>query len=831
MSSSNAGSSETDAPRYALAWAALVYVLLTLALGYPALGGGFLITPPSDQYIGGFPVRDFAAQSLKNGLGIPLWNPYIFGGMPYVAAMGVGDIYYPTQLLRALLPVDIGMTLGFMLHVFMAGLFMYVFLRAVGLSFMASLIGGAAYMLGGPTAGLVSPGHDGKLFVGALTPLALWMLLQWVRRGLLWALGGFALTVGLAVLTPHPQPLQYSLLLAGAFGLYCAFGWNGEPLARKLGIQRLALAFVAVVIGFAIGAIQYAPFIEYIPFSPRADGIAGGYDAATSFSMPIEELLNAYLPEFSGLLSKYWGQNGIHHHSDYFGVFVLMLATAAIGAKGKAIGLSRSFKWFVLGVLVVSTLWALGGFTPFYRIVYAIVPGTKFFRAPSTIMYLMAFAVSIFAAIGVERILTDGVKRNWAIGWGIGAVVVMLLAVSGGFTNLGSTIITSATEQRYQMLGATPAQIASGVQAAVDEVVANASEVSYGSVRSLFFALMGIALCFGITQGRLSARAGGLALLAAVSVDLWVTERKYWGFSPRATEVYRSDATIDYLKAHRDSGRVMTLVLSSNMAYHDVMLTGDGLMVHQIRQAIGYHGNSIGRYDNLVSADSILSNAGMRSLLNVRYLLANELLPDSTLRSAFGPTARLVAGPARNAPGTMVYLYDMGPSDAAWVATTAVKAPDESALPTLRDRRFNAATQRSVAILDTASTTPALPSLTEMPKPSTLTARVQRPTHSRISVELSAPAQDGNVLIVSENFYPGWKAVVDGKPASAERVDYTLIGVPLTAGARKVELEFTSSTSAMGKIITIVAVLLSLALIGVGLLPNRRGGAVATGAA
>ena len=78
MSTSAAGSSESDAPRYALAWAALLYVLLTLVLGYPALTGGFLVTPPSDQYIGGFPVRDFAAQSLKAGLGIPLWNPYIF---------------------------------------------------------------------------------------------------------------------------------------------------------------------------------------------------------------------------------------------------------------------------------------------------------------------------------------------------------------------------------------------------------------------------------------------------------------------------------------------------------------------------------------------------------------------------------------------------------------------------------------------------------------------------------------------------------------------------------------------------------------------------------
>src|SRR5690242_3060694 len=157
MSNSTAAPS-TDAPRYALAWATLTFLALVLTLGYPALAGKFLVTPVSDQYIGGFPVRDFAAQSLKAGDGIPLWNPYIFGGMPYVAAMGVGDIYYPTQLLRLLLPVDVGMTLGFMLHLVLAGVFTWMFCRAMGLGFYASLVGGVGYMMSGPVAGLVSPG-------------------------------------------------------------------------------------------------------------------------------------------------------------------------------------------------------------------------------------------------------------------------------------------------------------------------------------------------------------------------------------------------------------------------------------------------------------------------------------------------------------------------------------------------------------------------------------------------------------------------------------------------------------------------------------------------
>ncbi|HEY2027322.1 MAG TPA: hypothetical protein VGG78_09950, partial [Gemmatimonadaceae bacterium] len=158
--------STDSAPRLASLWATVAYAIAALALAYPALSGLFLVNPHSDQYIAGFAYRDFAAQALRAGRGIPQWNPYLFGGLPYVAAMH-GDIFYPTALLRIILPTDVAMTWGFIIHVFAAGFFTYGFLRAWGLGFYPALIGGLAYMLGGPIASYVSPGHDGKLFVSA----------------------------------------------------------------------------------------------------------------------------------------------------------------------------------------------------------------------------------------------------------------------------------------------------------------------------------------------------------------------------------------------------------------------------------------------------------------------------------------------------------------------------------------------------------------------------------------------------------------------------------------------------------------------------------------
>ena len=275
-----------------------------------------------------------------------------------------GDIFYPTFLLRMIMPTDMAMTWEFPIHLFLCGLFTYLFLRAWSFGFYGALVGGLAYMLGGSIAGYASTGHDGKLFVSTMLPLALLLLTRGIRDGRIWAWGALAITIGLAVLSPHPQLLQYLLLAAGAFALVrrvrrpsratasCratsrSSGWRSPPAPSALGML--------------IGAIQYWPALfEYKPWSPRAGG--HDYATATSYSFPIEETLNAYWPQFSGILDNYWGRNGIHLHSDYFGVIVLMLFGAAFGQTGH-----KTFRRFWLGTGLVALLWAFGG-------IHAVLP-------------------------------------------------------------------------------------------------------------------------------------------------------------------------------------------------------------------------------------------------------------------------------------------------------------------------------------------------------------------------------------------------------------------------------------------------------------------------
>ena len=78
----------------------------------------------------GYSFRLYGAEMFRQTGSIPQWNPYLFGGLPFIAAMH-GDIFYPTAWLRWVLPMDTAMNLGFAIHLVLAGFAMYLLLRAL----------------------------------------------------------------------------------------------------------------------------------------------------------------------------------------------------------------------------------------------------------------------------------------------------------------------------------------------------------------------------------------------------------------------------------------------------------------------------------------------------------------------------------------------------------------------------------------------------------------------------------------------------------------------------------------------------------------------------
>lgn len=784
-------------PRLATLWASVVYALCTLSVSWPALLGKFSVSSHSDQFIAGYPFREFGASVLKATGSFPQWNPYQFGGMPYIAAMH-GDIFYPTFLLRMIMPTDAAMTWSFIIHLFLAGLFTFIFLRKLDFGFWGSLFGGLAYMLGGHVASHVSPGHDGKLYVSALFPLLLWAVVSGVRDGKRWAWGALAIIIGLDVLSPHPQLLQYSLLASGAYALYIAINSiKSHHYEKNTAIARLAAALGSVILGGVIGAIQYLPVRGYINWSPRAEGI-GSYERATSYAWNPQELLNVYLPEFSGKLDNYWGPNGIHLHSDYIGVVVLMLAGAAF--IGLTANLRKREIWFWTITFIIVMLWSLGAHTPFYKLPYYLVPGTKFFRAPATIFFVGALAVSYLVAVGTERLLAAKVGLKYATGWVVFGGLMALLGVTGGLTNLAENIAPD-----HPVL--------------LQRVVDNASAVSAGSLRSFFFVLLTAGLIFLIQRNSIKTKVAATALFVICAVDLWSVAKGYWQFSPPASEIYAGDAAIDYLKSQDQPFRV--LAIGTGAGAEKARYSGAGLMVYDIRSTLGYHGNQIRWYNDLIDMQN--PNGGVMRLLgtpNLRQLTNTQFVLTNTPSLAEVPGAELAFGPVKDAHGEDTYVFKMSPETPfAWVTPVIIKAPDESVLRTVVDPRFDVT---RAAIFDESANVTETTEIDTLPDPTGINVHVDSYAPGKIKMTLDKPAPKGAALIAAENYYPGWKAVSGGKEVNIGRAQYALIGVELPEGATEVELTFTELSYDKGKLLTLVALGLSILILGWGLVTARK---------
>ncbi|MEP7002603.1 MAG: hypothetical protein ABI969_19080, partial [bacterium] len=353
---------------------------------------------------------------------------------------------------------------------------------------------------------------------------------------------------------------------------------------------------------------------------------------------------------------------------------------------------------------------------------------------------------------------------------------------------------------------------------------ANGGEVLLGAWRSALFVIVMAGLVLGLVAGRIPVRVAGGLFTLIVALDLWSVEREYWLFSPPARVLYATDAAIEYMKKDPQPFRVAVVAQGDSGLVHpdpyygtDKLGRGTGLMVHGIRSITGYHGNEMGRYQQ-VSEFQLAPNVPPVLLTpmffrheNVRYLYTNSAVTDSSMK--------LVVGPIKNSAGSVVYLYKIpGDHPYAWVASAMAKAPDSNVLPAVIDPRFD---PKRLAVFSDTSTLLFSPP-TAMPAPSPITTTTSKLAPGHATIALSEPASAGAALVVAENYYPGWTANVDGKPLAAYRADFNLIGVPLPTGARSVELSFHDAAVDSGKGITIAALLLAVLILVGGVVIDRR---------
>jgi hypothetical protein len=155
--------------------------------------------------------------------------------------------------------------------------------------------------------------------------------------------------------------------------------------------------------------------------------------------------------------------------------------------------------------------------------------------------------------------------------------------------------------------------------------------------------------------------------------------------------------------------------------------------------------------------------------------------------------------------GSLDVYTAVDPTPYGLVVPAAVRLTDEQAINTILNPEFP---PDQLLILSPESDVD-LATLSELPPP--LESRVEFESWSpgAMRMRILPPASEDAYVVVSENWYPDWKANVDGLEAEVMRGNMTLITVPVSAGAEVVEVSFESADYKLGKLVT----LLSLALV------------------
>jgi len=388
--------------------------LLILAAALVVVGLVFLV--PGERLSQGYDWfqiwayhKEFIRSSILQDGTVPLWCRWSFSGKPFLADVE-SQLLYPGTLLHVLLPSRLALPLDVLVHFALAGLGMHLFCRSRGMHPWAGLFAGVAFLACGFNIAHTTVGHIHYYAAVAWMPFVFLAVEKWLEGGrAVWiALG--ALSVGVQFLAGALQVSWMTIVFGGLYGggrvLEKAWASRapdgaarggsspgaGWTRARPLRAVALGLAGVGAIfaLGLAVAGAQLLPTRELASLSLRE---GRGYEFATLDSMPPGVASHLLAPGRLGGAVE-WEFYG------YFGIAAIGLAAAALGARL----FRRGGAVFAL-LALLAALMMLGDATPFFRVLYALVPGLSLFRAHAREVLVVSFSVICMAASGVDAAL------------------------------------------------------------------------------------------------------------------------------------------------------------------------------------------------------------------------------------------------------------------------------------------------------------------------------------------------------------------------------------------------------------------------------------------
>ncbi len=728
-----------------------------------------------------YPNRKILSEEIKRGV-IPLWNPYIYSGAPFMAAFDT-TVWYPLTWISNLLPPVDAWNFLVLIQPVLSFVFMFLFLRSLSLNKGIGFFGAFVYTFSG------------------------WMIVYWqealvVEHSFLWL--PLALYASNRLWILHSDKVSWGVLV---FALTCSiFGgffqmslyvyitvaaWNIFRYRAAAGsgkTKSFRSIACAILLSLIIASIQLIPSIEAFLLAPRSVG--DGAFVFRDFLLPLQHLMTFIAPDFWGnpATYNYFRGRGFYFEKMLFiGLAPLVFALYSFGAVKE----SPARFWKVFGLVVLSMGFALPtSWWPYYLRIPVLANSY-----PTRIFALSLFSFIVLSSYGLQAFMEKPKYKHIAC-----ILVFLTLIVTGAWMFVagmrwGWFTIPSLRGDAHLYASVSFRNLI--VPSVLLLSVWILTAVSKVSMKTTYIGVWIISIA---SSWYFAQKYVYTAQRRFLYPDLAVTKKitdisgydRIWGFGNAFIETnlplyYRWFSTDGY------SG-----LSSTRYAQLLSTITNNGkILLLRRSDSDLYHASE---------RDSFSSNNPYRlrimELLGVKYVLESkkgELKDTNTTENRFSKNLFSLLWEDDT---WRIWHYKPALPRVMLARSYIVRSGDQQIIDALYDPAVR---------LDDTVVLEQTPDVMIAPEYSGNQASVAAITSYDLnSVTVSTSSPVSGFLLLTDNYYPGWKAYLDGKEQKIYRADYSFRSVFVPSGVHTVTFVYLPFSVIFGGILSLAGIAASI---------------------
>lgn len=701
-----------------------------------------------------YPWRALAVDLIRSGH-LPLWNQFSASGMPLLANWQSAP-FYPLNVLMLIFGNMTGYGLLVFLQPILASIFMYLFLRQLKLSKIASTLGALVSAYSGFAMVYLEYATIGQIMLWL--PLILLFIGKYfetkkVKFLIFTSLGFFPVLTG-----GFFQPAFYVILIVSLY-------WLLRSLAEKGNKTKLIiLGITFILIGILTAAVQLIPTLELFKYSIRnLDHNIVEYNFGL---LPIRNLFSLLAPDFFGnpVTGNYWGVIQYQEVTGYFSTIALILSILAIFSK------KRNWRINLFAVLFIGSL-ILAFDNPISRLIYQFKLPLLSTGYASRWLVVTAFSGAFLGAIGLENI--NFKKFTFLVGGFLSLLILTYLSIWKGIIPVNASYIPVITRNLILPIG-----------------------------------ILGVTILLSLFIK--NKKIAGWILLGLVAFDLGRFTIKFTPFSkPEYTQ--RPLPIFEYIKSQTSIDRVITQdapIMPANTWMYPRIFSPTGYDPLTVKDyATFFHGlNGTNFDDGIYTRYLHLSkpNSPLIDLTGSKYLIAVKYDPQGNIRP-WGELDRSTIDPNRYKQvfedGETVVLENISVMPRASLFYSA-----ETEMDTLKaaEKLANGYDFRKSLLINKENPSQYTPDASDS---------VEITNYSANKIEFKVKTQNGAYLLLTDTFYPGWQVTVNNQKEEILRADTSYRAVEVPPGESTIVMSYSPTSFRVGAIISVVSILTLIGLL------------------